>query len=340
MPDLPSLITLDRLAQANGALQELLAGVAGNATSLPALPPLDRALADVDRVFGIAQVLADPSGADVPGYYTLSAPGYRKLLSADGAIHLALSTGGQFTDTDFARQADIIADLIRQTGARRVVELGCGRGFNLIRLARLFPDVAFHGLDLTPSHIAEAQAAATGLANVTLGLGRHEALPTDLGAVDLVFAVETLCHTTDRLATMAGVARHLAPGGLFAMIDAVAVPDASPAQVTARQLYESVTAVGPGFAVLADWQAACRAGGLDDLRWVDLTPAVLPGVRRLYRAGRRYFSDWRVRLGARLLPMRLRRNAIGALIGPYLVEAPDPARTALRYGLLLARHAV
>jgi len=259
------------------------------------------------------------------------------MLSAEGAIHLALSSGGRVTDTDFAAQAAIIAGLIRQTGARRVVELGCGRGFNLIRLAREFPTVAFHGLDLTPSHVAEARAAAAGLANVTLDIGRHEALPHDLGAADVIFAVETLCHASDRAATLAGIARHLAPGGLFVMIDAMAVPSASPAQVTARRLYESVTAVGPGFAPLSLWQDACRDAGLADLIWVDLTDAVLPGVRRLYRAGLRYFSDWRVRLGARLLPLRLRRNAIGALIGPYLVEAPDNGPTALRYGLLMAR---
>lgn len=334
--------TLAGLLRRNAALQAVLGDPVAASAPVTA-PGLDRALAAVDRVFGIDRVLADPSGQDVAGYYTLSEPGYRKMLSPEGAIHLALSVGGRVGPDDFARQAAIIAGLVAQTGARRVVELGCGRGFNLIRLARQFPGIAWHGLDLTPAHVAQARAAAAGLGNATFDQGRHEALPPDLGQADVIFAVETLCHATDRAAVLGGIARHLAPGGLFVMIDAVTGPDRAPARHLARRLYEAVTAVGPGFAPLADWQDACRGAGLTDQAWCDLTPAVRPGVQRLARPAWRYVGDWRLRLASRLLPLRLRRNAVGALLGPHLIdpEGPgDPTHTALRYGLLVARRQV
>lgn len=51
----------------------------------------------------------------------------------------------------------------------RVLELGCGRGANLVPMARTMPDAAFVGIDLSQRQIQEATAtsAAAGTANAT-----------------------------------------------------------------------------------------------------------------------------------------------------------------------------
>ncbi|MBL9205097.1 MAG: class I SAM-dependent methyltransferase [Opitutaceae bacterium] len=51
----------------------------------------------------------------------------------------------------------------------RVLEIGCGDGFNLLPLAACYPEATFHGLDLSQRHITAAQAVAheVGLTNVT-----------------------------------------------------------------------------------------------------------------------------------------------------------------------------
>lgn len=50
----------------------------------------------------------------------------------------------------------------------RVLELGCGQGFTLLALAQLYPSSEFYGIDLSPSHIDNAQTVAldAGLKNV------------------------------------------------------------------------------------------------------------------------------------------------------------------------------
>ncbi len=52
----------------------------------------------------------------------------------------------------------------------RVLELGCGRGGNLLPMACQFPDGRFVGIDLSPRQIADGQALATrlNLANIEL----------------------------------------------------------------------------------------------------------------------------------------------------------------------------
>jgi len=50
----------------------------------------------------------------------------------------------------------------------RVLELGCGEGFNLCMHAAAFPEVEFLGIDFNPSQIAHAEELVefTGLKNV------------------------------------------------------------------------------------------------------------------------------------------------------------------------------
>lgn len=53
-------------------------------------------------------------------------------------------------------------------GKLRVLELGCGQGYNLCIHASAFPEIEFVGIDFNPSHISHAEelAAITGLSNV------------------------------------------------------------------------------------------------------------------------------------------------------------------------------
>src|SRR5690606_29565403 len=98
---------------------------------------------------------------------------------------------------------------------------------------------------------------------------------------------------------------------------------------TAVRLYETVTAVSRGFREEAELTGTFATAGLTPVRVRDLTRGVIPGVRRLHDYGLRYFASRRIRLMTRILPASLRRNAAGALLGPYLVEGSRPGREAL-----------
>ncbi len=54
-------------------------------------------------------------------------------------------------------RAPLLAAVIGRLGPRKVLEVGCGNGINLLSLAGHFPQVEFTGIDLTPAGIEAAR---------------------------------------------------------------------------------------------------------------------------------------------------------------------------------------
>ena len=132
-----------------------------------------------------------------------------------------------------------------------ILDAGCGTGRVGIHLARLGHRVV--GADLDPSMLAEARAAAPAIDWHLVDLAEPGAL--HLGhPVDAVVAAGNLwplltpgTHAT----VIAGLARHLRPGGLLVAgfgLDAAHVPFTLPD--------------GVAFPTLAGYDAACRDAGL------------------------------------------------------------------------------
>ena len=101
--------------------------------------------------------------------------------------------------------------------AARVLELGCGRGGNLLPMAAAMPAATFVGVDRAARQIDEARelARAAGLKNVTFHAASFEDAPVGSG-FDYV-----LCHgvaswvpVTTRSALFRAMTRALAPGGV------------------------------------------------------------------------------------------------------------------------------
>ncbi len=60
-------------------------------------------------------------------------------------------------------RTELIRHAAKQTAPRRILEIGCGTGKNLVELARQFPQARIVGLDLSADMLEKAQRKVAGL---------------------------------------------------------------------------------------------------------------------------------------------------------------------------------
>jgi SAM-dependent methyltransferase len=104
-----------------------------------------------------------------------------------------------------------LQSIFKQTGARRLLDLGCGTGFN-INIAKKYV-AEIDGVDVTEAMIC--QVDCTGDAVIRVHLSDAGAFPAEPGAYDVVTAYTFLHHLYDIGPTLTTAARALRPGGQF-----------------------------------------------------------------------------------------------------------------------------
>jgi SAM-dependent methyltransferase len=125
---------------------------------------------------------------------------------------------------DFAAEADAVARVVqdRRPQARSLLDVACGTGEHLRRLAATFPEVA--GLELSGAMCAVAEAKLPSGA-VHAGDMRSFALGRRFDAVCILTGSIGYARDTDELsATVRAMAAHLLPGGVV-VIDPWWSPD-------------------------------------------------------------------------------------------------------------------
>jgi SAM-dependent methyltransferase len=103
----------------------------------------------------------------------------------------------QFNRTRYRQIAEWVAQAAA-VGPKRILEVGCGRGWAMAEVSRLFPEAVVKGLE--PAVENSAAARATGLDVFT---GRLEEFPTNGPGFDLIYSNHVIQHVVDPIAFMA-----------------------------------------------------------------------------------------------------------------------------------------
>lgn len=150
----------------------------------------------------------------------------------------------------------------------RLVDLGCGRGGDLVRAAALVgPAGHVTGVDATPRMVEAARERIAGVANASVVQGDLASVPLPAACADVVVSNCAINHATDKAAVYREVARLLAAGGRVVVSDVVAE----------AVLPESVRS-DP-----AAW-AACYGGAIPEAEYLAaVATAGLAGIRVLRR---------------------------------------------------------
>lgn len=295
---------------------------------------LARRLRKLERVFALPALRAERlSPREVVHYYEQSFDAYRRYHSREGAVHMALNEGGRFDAAGYYAQPRLIEQGFGATPPERVLELAFGQGFNLAYLAARHPGVHFHGVDLTPTHVAMTRERTAALPNVTLTLADMQALPLAGASFDLVFCVEAFCYAQDSARALAEAARVLRPGGRLVLFDGYLPRPAhemQPDEALAVELVARGMAL-ERFQVLPAFIDTARGAGFTLTRMDALDRQILPSLARLERlTGAVIRWPW---LGRRALARRSAARGRNVLAG-YLM------RCTLEMGLLTYRHLV
>jgi SAM-dependent methyltransferase len=287
---------------------------------------LARRLAKLDRLFPLQDIVEERLDAErVRAYYRECHGAFRKHHSAEGAVHMALNEGGRFDPDGFAEHLRRIETRWAVEAPRAVLEIGFGQGYNLCWFAQRHRDLRFEGIDLTPEHLAIAQArvAQAGLDHVTLRLADMHDLPQADSSIDEAFAIEAFCHAADVPRALSELFRVLHPGGRLSLFDGyqfkpLAALDAQAALTV--QLVARGTAV-ERWQVIDELLIQARGAGFEIEAMYDLDRAVLPNLRRLERLISAVIRfPWLARRAlARRAPARGRNVISGYLLRPAVV---------------------
>lgn len=295
---------------------------AASATSRTA--KLRRYLRFVDENFGIDKLSRTPTDADhTAGYYEDSYWAYHFVHSKEGAIHMALNPGGTFDRAGYYGQPCIVERVMRETDAHEVLELASGRGFSSRYLAAQHPGRAFTGIDLTAKHVRAARRSATEYPNVSFLQANFHDLPFADESFDLVFVVESLCHSDDLAQALHEAHRVLRPGGRFIVIDGFRVGDAAAHGddwATAATLVERSMSVDRFFD-RDDFLASAQQTGFACETHNDLSQAILPTLRRYEDRALQYYESRLMNTLFRwFLPRNMLQNSVAGALMPLTIE--------------------
>ncbi|MGH3795759.1 MAG: methyltransferase domain-containing protein [Pseudonocardiaceae bacterium] len=224
----------------------------------------------------------------IVNYYDETWIDYRWLwLNSDNlAVHFGYTDEGTRGHTDALKNMNrVLAERVAIQSGERVLDAGCGVGGSSLWLAQeRNADVV--GVTLAANQVAMARsnAAERGLADrVQFEQADYTATSFPDASFDVVWAVESLCHASDKAAFYREAARLLRPGGRVVVADFVrAGRPVDP--VGERLLHEWLDGWAvPDIDTPDEHLAHLAAAGFTDARLDDVTAHTRPSLRRLYR---------------------------------------------------------
>lgn len=237
-------------------------------------------------------VYGDPALASrdrrVLRFYERALPGVFRLGKdpASAAIHLGFWDG----ETRGRREASVNASRALSSRARigageRVLDAGSGAGAGAVWLAReIGAEVV--GINLSPAQIYASRRLAhrQGVSHLA-SFERRDFTSTTFPdeSFDVVWAVESICHTEKKAKFLAEAARLLKPGGRIAVADRFRTSrdlEAEDEKLLRRWLASWTL---PDLPTGAEFVEAARRSGLQNSRLEDATADVWPSLRSLHR---------------------------------------------------------
>jgi ubiquinone/menaquinone biosynthesis C-methylase UbiE len=286
---------------------------------------LQKYLIKVKHFFDINKLLnVKITEKDVIDYYIESEAGYEFFHSPEGAVHMALNYDGVFNKDGYYGQAQLVQKQIMELLPKFVLELGSGKGFNTLYLAKRNQGIDFWGIDITPNHIVYAKDKAVEITNLHFQQANFQALQFKDNTFDIVYEVESVCHAENMEQALSEIYRVLRPSGRFIVFDGFrksGFDQFNEDIKLASRLSEIAMAIANPW-IIDDWLTLAQKIGFEVINIDDLSEAIMPNLLKFQLLARGYFkfpSLSRMLLNA--LPTALVKNSIAGLLMPFTIKA-------------------
>ena len=166
---------------------------------------------------------------------------YLTIGDADESVQKRLADLLELRAAD-ARQREMLDEYLGDVALpaeSRVLEIGCGTGAVVRRIAERFDGAEVIGIDPSPVFVEQARRLARGVGRVSFIVGDGRELPFEDGAFDAVVCHTSLCHIPGPERVLEEAARVARPDGQLAVFDGdyatttVATSPADPLQACA-----------------------------------------------------------------------------------------------------------
>ncbi len=279
---------------------------------------LELCLSQIGKIFDIPHIINEPQGKQQIIDYCAKVKGFM-LISLEGFYHCGISYDGKHKKEDFKEQARIVERYIRDSDAKKVLELAYGLGANMAFLARQNPHVTFDGVDLSLKPLRRYAK----IPNAHFQLGDcHDLSTFEDDAYDIAFVVEALCYSTNKLQVLREVKKKLKRDGLFIVIDGYRRDCTTPlssSEETILKLVEMSWALDT-FECVKDVEGYMREE-YSIVEANDFTQCVLPFMMISARKFRYYFAHpMFARAVNKLLSFDLTKRFIAAYLAPTCVR--------------------
>ncbi len=287
---------------------------------------LDKTEAIIGRNW-LENATSDPE--EIASYYSKLRKFYHKMHSQEGAMHFPIKPeeGGSHADGLMFHVKDL-DETVKDMDYKKVIEFGCGVGFNIINLARMNPNVEFIGYDLTENNIriAKERAGLRNLKNVHFQLGNFDTMnPKDFEKQDMIFSIEAMCHSKDLDLVIQKCHQILNGHGRLIVFDGYGTQKSRSAdEDTLRAAdYFSKGFFLPNPQYLDETIDSGKKAGFQDLIVKDYTKNILSNFVRFEDGVKLIFKfPWLTKLliKFKIMPIELFRHGLAGLYGPYLLK--------------------
>lgn len=253
-------------------------------------------------------------------YYKYSSLAFSLIHSKKGSVHMALNYDGVYDPVGYSTHAAEIGHLIKENN--KILELGCGKGFNSELLAKKYDSSKFFGIDISKTQLKYAHKKEKNNNNLSFNYGSFQDIPFNDNSFDVVFAVETLCHSDNIETLLSEVNRVLKNGGKFIIYDGFRV---SGYENKSDLVKKSVTLCEKAMAVekfhkISNWIRHSNLKGFVIDANEDKSLAVMPNLKRLYKVSKLYLRNkFLAKMILLCLPSYLVRNSIAGILMPYTI---------------------